>query len=133
MSFRCLQFFKKTNENNSTWSVIVVKSNFFVRFLGKLKETINCFWDLLTFNISWNLRGYEKWEFIKVMTTMWNLLSSTVLSYNVFFFFSSILTPTLALHSPNLSSEFVTVSAIIMLGHAIWMNNTGAGRQGVIQ
>ena len=28
---------KKKNENNSTWGTIVVKSNFFVRFLGELK------------------------------------------------------------------------------------------------
>ena len=28
---------KKTNENNSTSGIIVVKSNFFVRFLGELR------------------------------------------------------------------------------------------------
>ena len=37
MSFLCHQFSKKTNENNLTWGTIVVKSNFFVRFLGELK------------------------------------------------------------------------------------------------
>ena len=37
MSFWCLQFSQKTNENNSNWGTIVVKSNFFVRFLGELK------------------------------------------------------------------------------------------------
>ena len=33
MSFWCLQFFQKTNENNLTWGTIVIKLN----FLGKLK------------------------------------------------------------------------------------------------
>ena len=37
MSFWCLQFSQKKNENNSTWGTIVVKSNFFVQFLGELK------------------------------------------------------------------------------------------------
>ena len=37
MYFWCLQFSQITNENNSTWGTIVVKSNFFVRFLGELK------------------------------------------------------------------------------------------------
>ena len=37
MSFWCLQFSQKTNENNPTWGTIVVKSNFFVCFLGELK------------------------------------------------------------------------------------------------
>ena len=37
MSFLGLQFSQKTNENNSTWGTIVVKSIFFFRFLGELK------------------------------------------------------------------------------------------------
>ena len=37
MYFWCLQFSQKTNENNSTWGTIVVKINFFVRFLAELK------------------------------------------------------------------------------------------------
>ena len=37
MSFWCLQFSQKMNENNSTWGTLVVKSNFFVRFFGELK------------------------------------------------------------------------------------------------
>ena len=35
--FSCLQFSQKTNESNSTWGTIVVKLNFFIRFLGELK------------------------------------------------------------------------------------------------
>ena len=31
--FRVFNFFRKTNENKSTWGIIVVKSNSFVRFL----------------------------------------------------------------------------------------------------
>ena len=38
MSFWCLQFSQKTNENNSTWGTIVVKSNFFVHFFGRIEE-----------------------------------------------------------------------------------------------
>ena len=37
MSFWCFEFFQKTNENNSTGGIIVVKSNFFVHFLEELK------------------------------------------------------------------------------------------------
>ena len=37
MSFWCLLFSQKRNENNSTRGTIVVKSNFFVRFFGELK------------------------------------------------------------------------------------------------
>ena len=36
MYFGCLQFSQKMNENNSTWGTIV-KSNFFVHFLGELE------------------------------------------------------------------------------------------------
>ena len=36
--FWYLQFFQKTNENNSTWGTIVVKSNFIVRFLGEIED-----------------------------------------------------------------------------------------------
>ena len=39
MSSRCLLFFQKTNENNLTWGTIVVRSNFFVRFLEEFKIT----------------------------------------------------------------------------------------------
>ena len=35
MSFWCLQFFQKTNKNNSTWGTIVVRSNFFLCFFLK--------------------------------------------------------------------------------------------------
>ena len=37
MSFWCLQFSQKSNENNSTWGTLLVKSNFFLRFLEELK------------------------------------------------------------------------------------------------
>ena len=37
MSFWCLQCSQKTNENNSTWGTIVVKSNSFPSFVGELK------------------------------------------------------------------------------------------------
>ena len=34
---KCLQFSQKTNENNSTWDIIVVGSNFFVSFLEEIR------------------------------------------------------------------------------------------------
>ena len=37
MSFWCLQFSQKMNENNSTWGTIVVKWIFLFNFLGELK------------------------------------------------------------------------------------------------
>ena len=37
MSFWCLQFSQETNENNLTQGTIVIKSNFFVHFLGAQK------------------------------------------------------------------------------------------------
>ena len=37
MSFWCVQFSQETNENNLTQGTIVIKSNFFVHFLGELK------------------------------------------------------------------------------------------------
>ena len=35
--FGVFNFSQKTNENMSTWGIVVVKSNFFVRFLRELK------------------------------------------------------------------------------------------------
>ena len=49
--FGAFKFFQKTNENKSTWGIIVVKSNFFVRFLEELKTTKRHFeinWPLVT-------------------------------------------------------------------------------------
>ena len=37
--FGVFKFFQKTNENKSTWGIIVVKSNFFVRFFGRIEDT----------------------------------------------------------------------------------------------
>ena len=42
-----LQFFQKSNENNSTWGTLVVKSNFFVRFLDELKRHFEINWPLV--------------------------------------------------------------------------------------
>ena len=35
--FGVFKFFQKTNKNKSTWGIIVVKSNFFIRFLEELR------------------------------------------------------------------------------------------------
>ena len=35
--FCVFKFFQKTNKNKSTWGIIVVKLNFFVRFLEELR------------------------------------------------------------------------------------------------
>ena len=52
MSFWCLQFSQKTNQNNLTWGTIVagVKSNCFVRFLGESKIPKR------HFEINWSLK-----------------------------------------------------------------------------
>ena len=52
MSFCCLQFSQKTNENNSTWGTMIVKSNLFVCFLGKLMIPKR------HFKINWPLRRF---------------------------------------------------------------------------
>ena len=42
-------FLQKTNENKSTWGIIVVESNSFVRFLEEIEDTKK------TFEINWPL------------------------------------------------------------------------------
>ena len=41
--FGVFDFLQKTNENKSTWGIMIVKSNFFVRFLEEIKDTKNSF------------------------------------------------------------------------------------------
>ena len=36
--FGVVDFLQKTNENKSTWGIIVVKTNFFVHFLEEIKD-----------------------------------------------------------------------------------------------
>ena len=43
--FGVFNFSQKTNENKSTWGIIVVKSNFFVRFFGRIEDTKKSFWN----------------------------------------------------------------------------------------
>ena len=47
--FSVFKLFQKTNENKSTWGIIVVKSNFFVRFLEELRTPES------PFEINWPL------------------------------------------------------------------------------
>ena len=62
MSFWCLEFSQKTNENNSTWVTIVVKSNFFVHSLGELKKIPK-----RPFEINWPLSRFKpNWEIFSV-------------------------------------------------------------------
>ena len=51
MSFWCLQFFQKTNKNNSTWGTIVVRSIFFVHFLEEFRIPTT------PFEINWPLKA----------------------------------------------------------------------------
>ena len=41
--FGVFDFLQKTNENKSTWGIIVVKSNSFVHFLEEIEDTKNHF------------------------------------------------------------------------------------------
>ena len=43
-------FLQKMNENKSTWGIIIVKSNSFVRFLEEIEDTKKPFRNYLTFN-----------------------------------------------------------------------------------
>ena len=97
MCFWCLQFSQKTNENNSTWGTIVVKSNIFIRFLGELKVPKRHFeinWPLETLNNNdffYNKQqlNYEnRWEDYNIIR--WNIkLVCTILNFlNSQFFFS---------------------------------------------
>ena len=54
MSFWCLQFSKKMNKNHSTWGTSVIKSNFFICFLGEFKIPKNIF------EINWPLAFLHK-------------------------------------------------------------------------
>ena len=59
MSFWCLQFFQKTNKNNSTWGT--VKLIFFIHFLGELKIPKRHFkinWPLV--NVKYEFRIFFK-------------------------------------------------------------------------
>ena len=47
--FGVFNFLQKTNENKSTWVIIVVKSNLFVRFFGWIQGLTICLRVLLTF------------------------------------------------------------------------------------
>ena len=49
--FGVFDFLQKTNENKSTWVIIEVKSNSFVRFLEEIEDTKN------PSKIIWPLRG----------------------------------------------------------------------------
>ena len=49
MVFGVVDFLQKTNENKSTWGIIVVKSNLFVRFLEEIDDLKN------HFEINWPL------------------------------------------------------------------------------
>ena len=56
MFFGVFDFFQKTNENKSTWGIIVVKANLFVRFLEELsawKNHDDFVWPLVY--IMWNV------------------------------------------------------------------------------
>ena len=56
MSFWCLQFLPKMNENESTWGIIVVKPVSFVRFSEEFTA-----WQF-AFEINWTLKADEKTE-----------------------------------------------------------------------
>jgi hypothetical protein len=61
--FGVVDFLKKTNENKSTWGIIVVKSNSFVHFLVEIDDPKN------HFEIKWPLQYLEKKKI--VITKSW--------------------------------------------------------------
>ena len=56
--FGVFDFLQKTNENMSTWGIIVVKSNSFVLFLEEIEDTKKPFRNYLTFK--WILKGFSQ-------------------------------------------------------------------------
>ena len=61
--FGVFDFLQKTNENKSTWGIIVVKSNSFVRFLEEIEDIKN------PFKIIWPLT-FTLWSFVKIQIFM---------------------------------------------------------------
>ena len=73
MVFEVVDFLQKTNENKSTWGIIVVKSNSFVHFLEEIDDPKNLFeinWPLAQTNFIWlflvrkPLFDFQQWNFI---------------------------------------------------------------------
>ena len=115
MLFWCLQFSQKTNGKNSTWVTIVVKSNFFIRFLGELKLLKRHFeinWPLAEFWIHFfrpefnshcdlwvqllgQFRNYES-EFSR---TFWPIKKSLTSLFLFTYFFLWFLTKTIGMYS----------------------------------
>ena len=60
--FGVFGFLQKTNENKSTWGIIVVKSNSFVRFLEEIEDIKN------PFEINWPLRTNQIKSFMILLT-----------------------------------------------------------------
>ena len=80
--FGVFKFFQKTNENKSTWDIIVVKSDFFVRFLEELRITKSpC-------KINWPLtKSYHLTKGLRHLHTIVNILSNTTKSLTQFWYF----------------------------------------------
>ena len=81
MSFWCLQFSQITNEINLTLLTIVVKSNFFVRFLGELKIPKR------HFEINWPLArlllGNDHDSMLAVLCWAWRWMFSVIIPASI--------------------------------------------------
>ena len=69
ISFWCLQFFQKMDENNSTWGIIVVRSNCFVCCLEELRIPRSPFeinWPL--WQMYYTITDYQDFRMIQGMS-----------------------------------------------------------------
>ena len=63
MSFLCLQFLPKNERKQDASMRIVVKTNFFVRFL---EDTVICFRDYLTFSCNFDGHWFNEFLILQV-------------------------------------------------------------------
>ena len=131
MSFWCFEFFQKTNENNSTWGIIVVNSNLFARFLEELKtpkrhfetdwplaiEKLNVFAILLK-HVSFVSHFMRHWGFSNLVIWLLDRYVALVLS---FFVFTVLLTSTNWMHLFFRSSmDFTFGLHLDLMGNENW-------------
>ena len=76
--FSVFKLFQKTNEIKSTWGIIVVKSNFFVRFLGELRVPKS------PFEINWplGLKDESSPEKFSFKSTQFSAFLDSITIYN---------------------------------------------------
>ena len=108
MSFWCLKFSQKTNEINSTWGTIIVKSNLFVRFLGELKIP------KIHFEINWPLSNVRRKR----------VISSNLVAFSEYMKFTNrIVFPRIQPYLDTTFYKFLTTSFLCSNFHQHFVRN----------